>query len=36
MRRSEALLQIFLIPGAISVAGILMALILMALIARCS
>lgn len=31
MRRSEALLQIFLIPGAISVAGILIALI-----ARCS
>lgn len=31
MRRSEALLQIFLIPGAICVAGILIALI-----ARCS
>ncbi len=31
MRRSEALLQIFLIPGAISVAGVLIALI-----ARCS
>ncbi len=31
MRRSEALLQIFLIPGAISVAGLLNALI-----ARCS